>query len=53
MTWEASTFVLTVMVLALQAWNLYVSASIKLWAEQRFVSKQDFLETLNLWGGKK
>lgn len=25
-------------------------SNVKLWAEQRFVSKTDFLDTLHLWG---
>jgi len=49
MDWGFASFVLGMMVLALQAWNLYISTSIKLWAEQRFVTKKDFLDTLHLW----
>lgn len=49
MDWEKASFGVTIAVLALQAWNLYISASIKLWASERFVTKTDFLNTLSLW----
>ena len=45
-------FILTV----LQGINIWISlrtkleiATVKLWAEQRFVSKSDWLETLGFW----
>ena len=53
MNWEAATFAVTVAVLALQAWNMYITASLKLWATERFVSKTDFLDTLHLWNKDK
>jgi hypothetical protein len=49
MDWEKASFFLGLLVLALQAWNLYISNSLKLWAIEKFVSKTDFLNTLEMW----
>lgn len=49
MDWEKASFFLGVLVLAMQAWNLYISSSLKLWAMERFITKTDFLETVHLW----
>ena len=41
MSWEQGTFVVTMVIAALQAWNIYISASLKLWVTERFVAKAD------------
>lgn len=41
MDWEKASFFLGIAVLAMQAWNLYISNSLKLWAMEKFVSKED------------
>lgn len=49
MNWEKASFFLGIFILALQAWNLYISNNLKLWAMEKFVTKADFLETVHLW----
>lgn len=49
MTWEQMTFGVSILVLAMQGVSMYTTARLKVWALERFVSKTDFLETLNLW----
>jgi hypothetical protein len=49
MDWEKASFFLGLIVLVLQAWNLYISTSLKLWALEKFVTKTDFLDTLQMW----
>jgi hypothetical protein len=49
MDWEKASFFMGLVVLALQAWNLYISSQLKLWVHQTFVTKTDFLDTLHMW----
>ena len=49
MTWEQATFYLSAVVLVMQAVNLYTTAKVKLWAVEKFVTKGDFLSTLDMW----
>lgn len=51
MTWEAATFGISIIVLAMQGAQLYTSAKLKLWALEKFVTKSDFLDSIQLWGG--
>jgi hypothetical protein len=49
MNYEQAAFFVSIAVLAMQAWNLYMSATLKLWAYKTFVSKSDFLDTIEMW----
>lgn len=49
MTLEQATFGLSLIVIAMQGISLYTQAKLKVWALERFVSKTDFLDTLNMW----
>lgn len=51
-SWEGASFALTALVVVLQAINLYTTATLKVWALQKFITKADFLDTLQLWGKK-
>lgn len=42
MSWEAATFGMTALVLVMQGISLYTQAKIKLWALEKFVTKDDF-----------
>lgn len=47
-TLELASLGVTILVLALQAWNLYITASLKLWVYQTFVPKSDLKEVMRM-----
>jgi hypothetical protein len=49
MTWEQVAAGMAIISIVLQGINLYITACVKLWAVQTFVSKSDFLNTLEMW----